>query len=103
MTRRGIGAAALALAVAGCVESEEPAVGGGQDGLSGSEAQFESMTRPCLSQAARLTGVARDAITVTDRIRTGGGPILTLSAAGTPYTCRSEKDGSVTVFSEFAG
>ena len=72
------------------------------DGLSGSPEQFAAMERPCVEQASRLTGVAQRAISVLDRIRTGGGPILTLDAAGTKYTCRLEDDGGVTVFSEFA-
>lgn len=76
--------------------------GGADDGLSGTPDQFSRMEQPCIAQAARFTGVSQGAITITDRIRTGGGPILTLSAAGTPYTCRLEDDGSVTVFSEFA-
>lgn len=85
--------------LAGCVEDQGKAPGAG---LSGTPAQFDSMVGPCVSQASRLTGVNMGSVVVTDRIQTGGGPILTLSAADTPYTCRLETDGSVTVFSEFA-
>ena len=95
ISRIAVAGAAL-LALGACVEDT------GSSGLSGTTNQFDSMTGPCLAQASGLTGVARGAVTVTDRIQTGGGPILTLSAAGTPYTCRLESDGSVTVFSEFA-
>jgi len=86
-----------AAGLAGCVET-----GGVADGGGGTSDTFASMTYPCISQAARLTGVSEAAIYVTDRIETGGGPLLTLDAAGTPYSCRLESDGSVTVFSEFA-
>lgn len=93
-----IGAAAAAAALTGCVET-----GGGMDtGLSGTDAQFDSMVYPCTAQASRMTGASQSSIAVLDRIQTGGGPILTLSAAGAKYTCRLEDDGSVTVFSEFA-
>jgi hypothetical protein len=60
------------------------------------------MADPCIAQAARMTGLNRGAIVVTDRIRTGGGPLLTLNAGGTRYSCRLEDDGRVTVFSEYA-
>lgn len=95
-----LGAAAL-VALAGCVED----TGGSSapnDGLSGTQSQFDGMTGPCIDQAARMTGVSRGSVTILDRIRTGGGPILTLNAGGAKYTCRLENDGSVTVFSEFA-
>jgi hypothetical protein len=84
--------------------TDDPDSGGGCrcDGLAGTPAQFDRMERPCIAQASRLTGVNQGSIVVADRIRTEGGPILTLAAAGTPYTCRLEDDGSVTVFSEFA-
>ena len=72
------------------------------DGLSGTQDQFSMMTGPCVAQAARMTGAEQGSIVVTDQIRTGGGPLLTLDADGTPYSCRLEDDGSVTVFSEFA-
>ena len=74
----------------------------GNDGLSGSPAQFADMEHPCINQASHLTGVPTTAILIQDRIRTGGGPLLTLTAAGTKYSCRRESDGRVTVFSEFA-
>ncbi|MEX5729148.1 hypothetical protein Ga0609869_002501 [Rhodovulum iodosum] len=96
-----IAAALVTATVAGCVEESGPAMAP-DDGLSGTPDQFASMTAPCVAQAARLTGVPQGAVVVLDRIRTGGGPILTLQAAGAPYTCRQEADGSVTVFSEFA-
>lgn len=72
------------------------------DGLSGTQEQFDRMINPCIAQASRMTGVGQGAIVVTDRIRTGGGPLLTLNAGGTKYSCRLEDNGSVTVFSEFA-
>jgi len=78
------------------------AASGSNDGLSGTPVQFDRMVTPCVAQAARLTGASRGSIRVLDRIRTGGGPILTLSAAGGKYTCRLEANNSVTVFSEYA-
>lgn len=72
------------------------------DGLSGTPAQFDRMVMPCIAQASRLTGASRGSIRILDRIRTGGGPILTLSANGAKYTCRLESNGNVTVFSEYA-
>lgn len=95
-----IGAAALA-AVAGCVETG----GGGSapsDGLSGTDAQFNAMTAPCIDQAARFANYPAMDINIADRIRTGGGPLLVLDAGGQRLSCRLESDGSVTVFSEFA-
>ena len=75
---------------------------GSNNGLSGTPVQFDRMVTPCVAQAARLTGASRGSIRVLNRIRTGGGPILTLSAAGGKYTCRLEANDSVTVFSEYA-
>ena len=95
-----IGAAVLA-ALAGCVET----TGGGppvNDGLSGSDAQFDAMTAPCINQAARMTGFPAKDINIAERIRTGGGALLVLDVGGQNLSCRSESDGSVTVFSEFA-
>ncbi len=87
------------LALGACVED----TGGSMNSdLSGTPDQFASMRQPCISQAARMTGVPNGAIRVLDQIQTGGGPILTLDAAGAKYTCRLENDGSVTVFSEYA-
>lgn len=87
-------------ALAGCLETTPEAPR--DDGLQGSPAQFAAMTQPCIAQAARLTGVAANTITVNDQIRTGGGPLLTLNVGGAKYSCRLEANGSVTVFSEFA-
>lgn len=95
-----IGAAVLAT-LAGCVET----TGGGpsvNDGLSGSDPQFDAMTAPCINQAARMTGFPAKDINIAERIRTGGGPLLVLDVGGQNWSCRSESDGSVTVFSEFA-
>jgi hypothetical protein len=47
-----------------------------------------------------MTGLRQGRIVVTNRIRTGGGPLLALDAAGTRYSCRLEYRGGVTVFSE---
>jgi len=102
--------AACAAAVAvlgGCgtttsVDSSTSPGGSAGDGLSGTQEQFDAMTTPCIAQASRMTGLGRGSIVVTNRIRTGGGPLLTLNAGGTKYSCRLEDDGSVTVFSEFA-
>ena len=91
------GAAAL-IVLAACVEDS----GSSGSGLSGTQSQFDAMTGPCISQASRLTGVRQSAISVMDRIPTGGGPLLTLNVGGTKYSCRLEDNGSVTVFSEFA-
>ena len=87
------------VALSACVEDTGGSAGGG---LSGTPDQFSQMTGPCISQAARLTGVSQSAIYVSDRIQTGGGPLLTLDVGGTGYSCRLENDGSVAVFSEFA-
>ncbi|SNT41095.1 hypothetical protein SAMN05421757_1184 [Tropicimonas sediminicola] len=92
--------ALTAAALGGCVETSGSATGG--SGLSGTDTQFNAMTGPCIEQASRMTGASQGAIRVLDRIQTGGGPILTLDAAGAKYTCRLEDNGSVTVFSEFA-
>ena len=90
-------------ALVGCASGTSVESGAGaNDGLSGTEEQFNRMTNPCIGQASRMTGMSRGAIVVTNRIRTGGGPLLTLNAGGTKYSCRLEDDGSVTVFSEFA-
>jgi hypothetical protein len=95
-------------ALAGCsttttVDSGTPSSGSAGEGLSGTQEQFNRMTNPCIAQASRMTGLSQGSIVVIDRIRTGGGPLLTLNAGGTKYSCRLEDDGSVTVFSEFAG
>lgn len=95
-------AGGLALvALAACVETDSGGAAN-SDGLSGTQSQFDQMVGPCTRQAGRLTGTDANTVAVTDRLQTGGGPILTLSAGGAPYTCRLESDGSVTVFSEFA-
>ncbi|MBW6419692.1 hypothetical protein [Celeribacter sp. PS-C1] len=88
-------AGVAALLVAGCVEMDDPA-------LSGTPDQFSMMKSPCVAQAARLTGTSAGSVTILDEIQTGGGPILTLMAGGSKYTCRLEDDGTVTVFSEYA-
>lgn len=90
-----IGATVLA-ALAGCVETS------GGDGLSGSDAEFNAMTAPCIDEAARITGFPAIDINIASRVRTGGGPLLVLDAGGQNWSCRTESDGSVTVFSEFA-
>lgn len=95
-----VAVSAVPLALAGCIET-----GGGDpldDGLSGTQPQFDRMVPPCIAQASRFASVPESRISVEDRIRTGGGPILTLDVDGTRLTCRLEDDGSVTVFSEFA-
>ena len=88
-----------ASAIAGCVETTEVAT---DDGLSGTDAQFNAMTAPCIDQAARFANYPAMDINIADRIRTGGGPLLVLDAGGERLSCRLEADGSVTVFSEFA-
>ena len=91
------------LALAGCQSDSSMDTGAPKDdGLSGTQAQFDMMTDPCIRQAERMTGLGMKDISVTNRIRTGGGPLLTLNAGGTKYSCRLEDDGSVTVFSEYA-
>jgi hypothetical protein len=102
-----VAAGAAMLLTAGCGSSGSTGTSvdrgaNADDGLSGTQSEFNSMTNPCIAQASRMTGLGRGAIVVTDRIRTGGGPLLTLDAGGTRYSCRREGDGSVTVFSEFA-
>ena len=93
-----IGAAVLG-ALAGCVETGGSA---SSDGLSGTDAQFNAMTAPCIDQAARYANYPAMDINIADRIRTGGGPLLVLNAGGQRLSCRLEPDGRVTVFSEFA-
>ncbi len=85
------------LVLAACAETDSSA-----SGLSGTPDQFAAMRAPCIDQAARMTGLPKTSVTVNEQIQTGGGPLLTLSAGGTPYSCRLESDGSVTVFSEYA-
>lgn len=93
-----IGAAALG-AVAGCVETSGSAP---SDGLTGTDAQFNAMTAPCIDQAARYANYPAMDINIVDRVRTGGGPLLVLDAGGQRLSCRLEPNGSVTVFSEYA-
>jgi len=83
--------------LAGCVET-----GGSNSGLSGTTDQFTAMRAPCKTQAARMTGTSVSSVSILDSIQTGGGPILTLMAGGSQYTCRLEANGGVTVFSEYA-
>jgi hypothetical protein len=87
-------------ALAGCVETTGGTTTG--DGLSGTDAQFNAMTAPCIDQAARFSGFPAADINIAERIRTGGGPLLVLDAGGQRLSCRLESDGRVTVFSEFA-
>ncbi|WP_108260947.1 hypothetical protein [Mangrovicoccus ximenensis] len=89
----------LALVLAACVAGEP---GPGSSGLSGTPGEFAAMRAPCIAQTARLTGLPQSRIPVADSLQTGGGPILILDAGGARHTCRSEPDGSVTVFSEYA-
>ena len=91
--------AMTAIALAGCVETGGSA---SSDGLSGTDAQFNAMTAPCIDQAARFANYPAMDINIADRIRTGGGPLLVLDAGGQRLSCRLEPDGRVTVFSEFA-
>jgi hypothetical protein len=49
-----------------------------------------------------MTGFPAKDINIAERIRTGGGALLVLDVGGRNWSCRSESDGSVTVFSEFA-
>lgn len=96
-TTKFIVAASAFAALAGCVEDT-----GGSDGLSGTDAQFNSMTSPCINEAARITGFPARDINIASRVRTGGGPLLVLDVGGRNWSCRLEDNGSVTVFSEFA-
>jgi hypothetical protein len=95
-----IGAAALA-SLSACVETSGDAASAA-DGLSGTDAQFNAMTAPCIDEAARITSFPAIDINIAERIRTGGGPLLVLEVGGQNWSCRTESDGSVTVFSEFA-
>ncbi|WP_145962894.1 hypothetical protein [Mangrovicoccus ximenensis] len=60
------------------------------------------MEAACLSEAERLAGVPQESIAVRNRIETGGGPFIGLDIGGASYGCRTEPDGSVTVFSQYA-
>lgn len=95
-----IGLTVAAAVLAGCVETTGTSAV--NDGLSGTEAQFNAMTAPCIDQAARYANYPAMDINIADRIRTGGGPLLVLDAGGQRLSCRLESDGRVTVFSEFA-
>ena len=96
-------AASAIVALAGCQsDSSMDTSAPRDDSLSGTLEQFEMMNEPCIQQASRMTGVHPTNIYVTNRIRTGGGPLLVLKSAGKKYSCRLEDDGSVTVFSEYA-
>ena len=98
MTALAVAGAALA----GCVETGGSGVGTPSDGLRGTDAQFNAMTAPCIDQAARYANFPARDINISERIRTGGGPLLGLDAGGQRLSCRLEPDGRVTVFSEFA-
>ena len=95
---RLIAAAGALAALTGCGSDMEDAV----TPAVASDERFETMTDPCLEKAARFSGQPLNNITVTGQSMTGGGPLLTLSAGGTPLSCRLDSDGSVTVFSEYA-
>lgn len=98
-----IGIAVLAVmvaALAGCDDTGSSTTT--SDGLSGTQAQFNAMTAPCIDQAARYANYPAQDINIADRVRTGGGPLLVLDAGGQRLSCRLEGDGSVTVFGEFA-
>jgi hypothetical protein len=84
-----------AVALAACETSDD-------GGLSNNIVPPAGMETQCKNQAARYAGVTPGAVVVLSRIETGGGPLLTLQAAGQNLSCRREANGSVTVFSEFA-
>ncbi len=90
--------AVTAFTLAGCVED----TGSTDPALSGTDAQFNAMTAPCIDQAARYANYPAMDINIVNRIRTGGGPLLVLDAGGQRLSCRLEPNGSVTVFSEYA-
>lgn len=75
---------------------------GSSSGLRGTPDEFAAMSKPCITQASRMTGVRVGNIRVTDQLQTGGGPLLSLNVGGAKYSCRLEDNGSVTVFSEYA-
>ena len=90
--------AVTTLALAACSETG----GSTGPGLSNNITPPAGMESMCISQAARYAGVSAGVVVVTSRIETGGGPLLTLDAAGQSLSCRREANGSVTVFSEYA-
>lgn len=71
-------------------------------GLSNNITPPAGMEPQCINQASRYAEVPARSVVVLSRIETGGGPLITLDAAGRKLSCRREADGSVTVFSEFA-
>lgn len=75
---------------------------GASGAAQGSQSDFVLMRNPCMVQATRLTGVSSDRVAVTGEIQTSAGPLLTLDVGGTAYGCRTESDGSVSVFSNYA-
>lgn len=84
-----------AMALAACETSDS-------GGLSNNIVPPSGMETQCIDQAARYAGVPSGSVVVMSRIETGGGPLITLSAAGQKLSCRTEPNGSVTVFSEYA-
>lgn len=94
--------AAFAVAALALTACSETGGGGTSPGLSNNITPPPGMESMCINQAARYANVPAGAITVTSRIETGGGPLITLNAAGQNLSCRREANGSVTVFSEFA-
>ncbi len=71
-------------------------------GMSNNIVPPAGMETMCINQAARYASVPAGSVVVLSRIETGGGPLITLDAAGQKLSCRREANGSVTVFSEFA-
>lgn len=88
---------ALGAALAGLAACETS-----DSGLSNNIAPPAGMESMCINQASRYAGVPAGSVVVLSRIETGGGPLITLQAAGQNLSCRREANGSVTVFSEFA-
>jgi hypothetical protein len=84
------------LVVAACETSDSG------PGLSNNITPPAGMEAQCIDQAARYAGVSTGSVVVLSRIETGGGPLITLNAAGQNLSCRREANGVVTVFSEFA-
>lgn len=83
------------LALAACETSDS-------GGLSNNITPPAGMETQCINQASRYAGVPAGSVIVLSRIETGGGPLITLDAAGQKLSCRREANGAVTVFSEFA-
>ena len=69
---------------------------GDQAGAGGGDV-FTPMVRPCRGQTAAYTGLPLRSVNIVDRVTTGQGPVLTLSAGRGTYFCSRRPDGGFSV------